>query len=88
MISPDQKAQAYEALRAAGFPPPMARELLSGPKTIRDEFAGQALNGLVTRADLTDAKLTPAAIAELAYTLAEAMMTYRASREFPGKDAS
>jgi hypothetical protein len=80
MINREQKQRAYEALRAAGFEPALARELLAGPKGLRDELAGQAMGALLTRQVVTHESDREHA-AWTAYQMADVMMRRR--QEFP-----
>lgn len=83
MITLEQKEQAYAALRAAGFESPIARELLAGPKGLRDEFAGRAMQALadsiVTESGRAkkDPNTTIRMLTEGAYKIADAMMRAR-----------
>jgi hypothetical protein len=87
MITLEQKAHAIAALRAAGFNPNETRELLAGPKGLRDEFAGQAMRGLLTMpsewrgyfsADGAGTTWKVEAV-RAAYDLADAMMAQRSA---------
>jgi hypothetical protein len=73
MITAEQRQAATVALRAAGFDVQMVRELLAGPKGLRDELAGQALAGLIPAA----AKLKLKELAQTAYLIADTMMETR-----------
>lgn len=77
MITRDQKAHAYTVLRAAGIEPGQVRELLAGPKDLRDEFAGRAMAALVTESDIRpEDRRTHTAF--LSYQMADEMMKRRA----------
>lgn len=78
MITQEQKDRAYNALRTAGFEPPMVRELLAGPKGLRDEMAMAAITGTLPGANVPDADV--AAYGRWAYRMADAMMAERGGK--------
>lgn len=75
-ISNQRREAAYDALRAAGFTSPETRELLAGPKGLRDELAASALTGIFARQSVV---LGTPEMAGYAYELADAMMLERAT---------
>lgn len=80
MISIEQKTRAYEALRASGFEPSVARELLAGSKGLRDEIAGKAMAALMTTTGACFGEagdIHRAIVAAAAYQQADAMMKQR-----------
>lgn len=78
MISAERKAEAFGALRAAGFELPEVQELLAGPKGLRDEFAAAALAGGLCFHQEDGCGRDQAETAMIAYQVADAMMIERA----------
>lgn len=77
MITAEQKQRATAALRAAGFNPAECRELLAGPKGLRDEFAGQLMAALIVANGGKGRTLHASDFARDAYAGADALMIER-----------
>ena len=76
----EQKANQFYAGDVAKRAALQAAGGLASDKTLRDEFAGQALAGWIASADATDF-LDPKTSAEIAYEMADAMLEARKTPE-------
>jgi hypothetical protein len=80
MIDETTKRAVRKALKDAGFSSEIVNELVLEGKTLRDEMAKAALQGLLANPENSDGAnygTTLALVADMSYDFADAMMTRR-----------